>query len=558
MRRLFLYTICGLIATSGLKAQTTLLSERQKSDLSPSETRFEHHATDMDVRKLKQLYSNPAFYDLIQQEKEIVKVPKYRSSVYTGYANGEAKGDFLHYQGNGFEDFRLGASGEYSIRKIGTLYGSIQYSRGKHKNIGWSAMRYPELYLPYISTDSIGGDYNFEDYRVEGGFSFNINDWTLGIRGIFHGEQAHRITDPRALNNTTWLNVGVGVARTFNGHLLMVEGDFGRNKQNMDVRYWRPGEQDRFFICYGFGLYDVRESGVSFGYSRMFYIKEGNAHLTYQSPAGKPFTIYANLGYEYDRMKAEESDIQTLYYSKTNNLKPSAKIDWEASSSLLLSLWAESDWMHRKGFENIYERYLSDVANNIYDYRKVDTQQNYIFKQSNSLAQLRLRYKMTPKHTFGVQGGVSFFTRKEEQTKDKYSVKNITYFPHGKVDYRMEHKRSELELGVLYGKQLNAKHDYDVILKNQSIEHLDFQQTFAPYAYFNSTYSSLQMSASYIYHFKKCGLGVTLKLMYVTGDRDKDAIYSQHIGFASTAPMISATPDKHDELWGSSSLFFIF
>ena len=558
MRRLFLYSLCVLIATCGLKAQTTLLSERQKSDLSPSENRYERHSTDMDVRQLKQLYANPAFYELIQQDKNLIKMPQYRSTVYSGYANGESKGDFLTYQGNGFEDFRLGASGEYSIRKIGTLYGSIQYARGKHKNIGWSAMRSPELYLPYISTDSIGGDFNFEDYQVEGGFAFNLNGWTLGIRGIFHGEQAHRMTDPRALNNTTWLNVGVGIARTFNGHLMMAEGNFGRNKQNMDVRYWRPGEQDRFFVCYGFGLYDVRESAVSFGYSRMFYIKEGNAHFSYQSPTGKPFTLYANLGYEYDRMKTEEKDIQTLYYSKTNNFKPSIKIDWETSSSLLLSVWMESDWMHRKGYENIYERYLSDVANNIYDYRKVDTQQNYIFTQSNSLAQLRLRYKLTPKHRLGFQGGISLFTRKEEQTKDHYSVKNITYFPHGKVDYLMEHKCSELELGVLFGKQLNARHDYNVNLKNQSIEHLDFQQTFAPYTYFNSTYSSLQMSASYIYHFSKCGLGLTLKLMYVSGNRDKDAIYSQRIGFESTAPMITTTPDKHDELWGSSSLFFVF
>ena len=558
MRRFSLIYVFSLMTACTLQAQTTHLMERQRTALSPSEQRFKANFDDMDVRCLNQLYSNPVYYEWVHTSDSLFSKSRYRNAVYTGYANGEQKGDFLPYEGNGSFDYRVGALGEYSLRYGGVLFGSAQYSRGKHENIGWSAMRYPELYTPYISTDSIGGDFLYEDYLIQGGYAFTLGQWKLGVNGLFHGEQAHRKTDPRALNNTTWLSIGAGVSRMLSGHLLIAQGKFGRNKQHLNMSYWRPGEQDRFFVCYGFGLYDVRESKVSFGYSRMYYIKEGEARLTYQSPQNNPFVIYASVGYEYDRMKTEESSICDLYYSKTNTFLPSVRLDWKPSSSWELSLWMDGRMDMRKGFENIFERYQSDVNNNIYDYRLIDTQQHYFYDKANLLGQLRVRYHINDHHTVGLLGGASANYRREQYKSDGYEIKNLTMFPHGRLDYQMNVKRSELDLSFLFGKKLVLDNKYQVDLINNSIEHLDFQHAFAPYAYYNSTCSSLQLSASYVYHFKRCGLGANVKFMYVSGDRDSSTRYDKTIGFTSTAPMISPCPDKHDEMWGSSSVFLVF
>ena len=46
--------------------------------------------------------------------------------------------------------------------------------------------------------------------------------------------------------------------------------------------------------------------------------------------------------------------------------------------------------------------------------------------------------------------------------------------------------------------------------------------------------------------------------MYTRGDREADCIYKGKIGFESTAPALSVNPDKHDETWGSATLFFVF
>lgn len=559
MRRSITYMIlAGWLTTIHLQAQTSLLGDRLRDTFSPSEKRYDTQSMDMETRKLRQTYANPAFYDIARSDSSF-QTGRYRSMISASYSNGCVEGDFLPYEGNAFTDFRLTGFGQYSIPSAGTLFGKVQYARGRHKNIGWNAMRHPELYLPYIATDSIGGDFHFEDYHVEGGYAFSLGNWHLGATGFFRGEQAYRKTDPRALNNTTWLNVGIGAARSFGGHLLMLNGSFGRNKQHMSLRFWRPGEQQRFFICYGFGLYDHRASSIRFGYSRMYYIKEGSARLTYQSPSHQhPFVVYASIGYEYDRMKAEESNVQDLYFSRTNTFSPTLRLDWQPGGAWDVSFLLESRLDRRKGYENIFEEYLIDEANNIYDFRLIDTQQKYLYSYSESMAQLRLRYRPLPGQVLSLQTGASYFLRKEEYRGTDYRVKNSAILPQARIGYLLEKKRSEWEWNVQYGKRIGTGNTYQVVMQNQSIPHLDFQHTFAPYAYYDCDYSSLLIAATYVCRFKRFGIGVNLKLMYTFGERDKEAVYAGQVGFASSAPMIASSPARHDEWWGSSSLFFVF
>ena len=551
-----LLNIWVLLAAVTVEAQTTTLLERQRNTFSPSEKRYNSLSTSMNVRKLTQLYFNPAFYE-VAHRNDSLSTSKYRSAISTGYAQGEVKGDFLPYEGSSFKDYRLEGTGAYSIGK-GTIFGKVGYAHGKHGGLGWSAMRNPELYLPYIATDSIGGDFLFDNYQVEGGYAFQLSDWFLGIRGSFRGEQAHRLTDPRALNNTTWLDLELGLGRSFDGHLVMLQGGLGRNKQNVSLRYWRPGQQDRFFVCYGFGLYDIRKSGVSFGYSRMFYVRRGNVHLSYHSPMDKAFTFYTDLGYDHHFMKAEESDIRDLYNSKTHTFTPSVKMDWKIASSVELSLWLNSKIDLRKGYENIFEYYLADEHNNIYDFRLIDVRQDYVFNQSESLGDLRLQFNLNPRHSIGIEGGALLYARQEKYKSAGYKITNASVVPHGKVDYLFSSRRNELELSVLYGKQINLDHSYYVPISNEEVQHLDFQHAFAPYAYFANEHSTLSLSATYIHHFKKLGLGVNGRMMYVNGNRMENVVYDNKIGYPSSAPMVTVSPDRHDEVWGSASLFLVF
>ena len=136
MRRSITYMIlAGWLTTIHLQAQTSLLGDRLRDTFSPSEKRYDTQSMDMETRKLRQTYANPAFYDITRSDSSF-QTGRYRSMISASYSNGRVEGDFLPYEGNAFTDFRLTGFGQYSIPSAGTLFGKVQYARGRHKNIG--------------------------------------------------------------------------------------------------------------------------------------------------------------------------------------------------------------------------------------------------------------------------------------------------------------------------------------------------------------------------------------------------------------------------------------
>lgn len=558
MKRIIIY---GLFVSFCLTAagQTNLLTVRYNEPLSPSESRYLSVPADIDVALRNRMYANPAFYSIESEADSMALGKQYNSAIMIETAKGKTDGDFLLYQGNASRDVRMQATGAYTLKNAGTLFGFARYSRGRQDGIGWSATRFPELYQPYAATDSVGGDFHFESYAIKGGFAFGLGLWNIGVLAAFMGEQAHRKTDPRSLNNTTWLTGEIGAARVLNGgHLLMLGGGIGRNKQHMSLRFWRPGEQERFFVSYGFGQVDNRQSPISFGYSRMYYITRGNAMLHYSSPAAGKIRVNASLEYLFDKMKSEESSIRDLYSSTTHTLRPQLNIDLRTSGRLSLTLFVNSDIKLRKGFENIFEEYLIDKENNIYDFRLIDTRQHYDFKSSESLAELRAASCIGSSNTVSLSAGALHFMRQETYSSKSYEIKNTSIMPYLKAAFRHDSERDETVLTLTCGRRLRLENVYRVDMAGATSMRLDLQQAFAPYAYYDCIYTSVQAEASYLRHFSRYGAGVAMSLMLTDGRRATDAEYNGTPAITSTAPMISLSPDRHNERWGSVRVFFVF
>ena len=106
--------------------------------LSPQEDGYNATNTDISLNSVRTLYANPIFTEWRKSTDSINS--QHNAIVYAGVAGADSKGDFIPYEGNGSTDYRIGAYGEYSLQQSGTLSGCIQYSQGKHRNIGWSAM----------------------------------------------------------------------------------------------------------------------------------------------------------------------------------------------------------------------------------------------------------------------------------------------------------------------------------------------------------------------------------------------------------------------------------
>lgn len=502
------------------------------------------------------LEQNPAYMQITTHGADTTS-QRLRAVGYASVSGNDTEGDFMPYNGTGNTEYNVGAKGEYSTKSSGTLAGHIQYSKGKQRNVGWSAMRLPELYLPYISTDSCGGDFKYDSYYAEGSYAFDISKWTLGVKASFYGDQAYRLTDPRALNNTTWLRFNAGVGRYVGKHLLMLDAGYARNKQHMQLRYWRPGQQDRFFVCYGFGLYDTRQSAVSFGKSRMYYVDELNMLLQYLSPQDKPLRMHAAIAYTYDNMETEESDIYNLYRSETNIICPQLSLTWLAREDWRISLHAEAEIESRRGYENIIEEYLANVDYNSYDFRIIDSQQNYNRDLSNIVLTAGITHDMHPV-SITLQGGMTTSSYKETYMGGLYNIKVCTTTPHAMTSVDWFGKTDKVSLSLKYSWQRVGSHHYDVQMVNTSVKHLDFQHAFAPYAYRCADYGKFEVDAMWQHKLKSVWIGMNGKLAITRGNRLDDVSYNGTINYNSSAPMLSPLPNKHNDKEGSLTLFVIF
>ena len=545
---LLVVMVCSLIHAQPLIDRTNL-------PLSPSEVRAIDASADLLQIVTSTLYSIPVFIYWCSHNDT---TSYHRTAlIYTGLAGADSKGDFVPYEGNGSTDYRIGAYGEYLAQHGGTLSGRIQYSQGEHRNIGYSAMRLPELYFPYISTDSCGGDFKYDTYYIEGNYAFSLSKWLLGVKSSFYGEQAYRLTDPRALNNTMWLRFNTGFARDMEGHLFMLDVGYGRNKQHMQLRYWRPGQQDRFFVCYGFGLYDTRQSAVSFGKSRMYYINEYNSCFQYLSPKSKPLQLHFSMKYSFGHMTTEESDIYNLYESRSHHFVPMLNVTYNPRGNWRFDLMTEADILHRKGYENIIEEYLIDKGNNIYDFRTIDTRQNYIRNTSDATVALRTTKRINHLEVH-VQGGVSVNNYEERYRSNGYCVKVASFIPHVRLGTEWNGKNDDMTIGITYSKHEVGNHKYDIQMQNQQIAHLDFQHAFAPYAYETANFQNVVADITWTHRLKNLDYGINGKLCITEGNRLDDVTYEGIPGFLSSAPCISTVPDKHNERWAKITAFVKF
>lgn len=553
------YTILAIFSTFVLPiyGQDAPIYEWQTNSLSPSESRWTEVASSIDSRITSSLRLHPVYHAMMNagNDSSLLK----QNIVLTSFGKGKTNGDFLPYEGKANKDWRLFGHGCHNFGKHGTLYGTIQYARGTHKEISWSAMRFPELYWPYTLTDSTGGDSHFEYYGIEGGYGVKLRKVYFGVIAQFDGELAHRMTDPRLKNNTTFLQLGFDAGYISpKGHRLMAEAKYLRNKEHESDSYWRPGEQQRFFTLYGFGLYDNKRSTVSGGRSRMYYINGFKSHLSYASPTEKKLCTTINLGWNINKMDAEESDFTSPYGSRTTTLTPQIEFKWKINENNVVSLLSDNNLEKRLGYERVFEKYVTNSATSTYDYRQIAENQYYSLSSRHGLNAVRYAFSFGKHNTLGFQYGVGYFCRKEKNSFYDFSVvnKNIVLLP--RIDYKLSAKKHELSACFNWGRQKVRLHEYDVDIKTSSIQHLDFQTCFAPYAYYASEYDLIAADLTYVYNFNKFGLGLRLKYMNISGNRLDDVEYTKEIGFNSICPMISPQSDIHDEHWLNGTLFVLF
>lgn len=548
--------------------------ERREMMLSPSEEftnkiqfNTQNHLADIvfGISALYELQNRQG--DFFRQDDSIVPDTAYRyrdHDIMMHYGQGKLSGDYLPYFGNAFNDAEVVASSTYGTSSFGTIYGRGSFSKGMHKNYGWNAVRHAPYYHPYLIADSTGGDFLYENYYLMGGYSFKIRNGYYGVSGSYRGEIASRQTDPRCANTTAWLTLGVSTAHLISSrHLLALQLRYIRNKQYVSVRNWRPNQQDRFFVTYGFGYYDLQESPVSFGISRMYYLRGINLQMAYTNRyASKPTPIQltGKLDYTFHAMTTEERSVKNLYGANTHQLSTSVWTAFRASKRWHWDIGILAKIAHRQGKENIYESYRPDENYpSIYDFRLVKTHQRYQSVSSSNMIQGKGTFHIpTTGLKLEMMTGIGIDYESERNKEPIHSWHVLASYPMVGLGIQQSHRRFEWGINTSWTFRKPNHYSYDV---ESGKFRIDYQQTFLPYAYRTDQSVTIRNQAHITHRINDKGqrIGIALHYMIRRGHRPDDVFYK---GTPTVQSSIISHPKegrvKNTETWMNASLFYMF
>ncbi len=556
------------IINNGLFSQSKqeLLFNKCNESLSPLEKRFESLSFDLSKQINEKMVDIPSTFQLLIETdsafrdsfsgKDYIEVDsagRLSIGVGTGYSYGQIDGDFLPYDGNNFHDYHINTSLVHTIEGKGSFLGAARYSKGRHSNYQWNAIRHAEIYLPYIVADSTGGDYDYEDYYFYAGYAWGRNNLYYGFEGSYRGEIACRKTDPRCANTTSWLTLGGNMSVKNNNDTYGLGAYYLYNRQHLALRNWRPNQQDRFYLVYGLGFFDIQSSPISFGINRMYYLNGGRAKAFYKRDGSeKSFSLV--LDYDFYKIKTEESNRKNLFCSNTHSLNGSFSYS-QTKGVFQVKLSFNSSNTYRLGLENIYESYLPDPNYpNIYDYRIVSTRNRYRYLLSDNLVQCLLRHPIGRQAKLGYSVGCAAQHRSEKYTDPSQGLSTDAIVPMLGVEYQSVHKQFNMEIKTtaMYRKLIDNTYAVTPIGLMT-----DFQHAFTPYAYYCfegiGGKAELQLSRS----LKKGKIGLILDVMAYSGSRPYDVQYS---GIPSVQSDILSTPlppEKKIEFWTKGTLFWM-
>ncbi len=199
--------------------------------------------------------------------------------------------------GSKHTEFNIATNSFQKLNSNQALWGSASYQNKKMKDIKFNENLDYERVAPYISSDSVGGNIDAENYHFLGGYSHKLNKVTLGAQASYNAQLGSRSRDPRLRNTTSELNVKIGINYAFNKKLdiaLFVEGE--KYLQNNQIRFASKLGQPLIFQMTGLGYYNNLFSGGTSSLSTQNeeYLYKIGGQLIHNK--GKDFYILAQLG----------------------------------------------------------------------------------------------------------------------------------------------------------------------------------------------------------------------------------------------------------------------
>lgn len=474
---------------------------------------------------------------------------------------GKFDGDYLPVEGNKFRRMGVHAAG-FTKSDRSTLFGQADFAAGKDENIGWNTFRYPEIYWPYVVADSTGGDKKYERYHLLGAYDYQINRWSLGLKGAFTGDFAYRETDPRVENISTFLNLGTGVSYALGANQLAFGFEYQLHRQTMDLKHFRSGQFAGFFMEYGFGQYDYIFSPIYNSMKQVQHQHQYDFSLSFLTDASKALRQNIQVGYTKEVMDCEEDIYKlNLYSAYTGTLRGNYGLVYD-NSKFGLQFVADASTSSRSGEENIFEKYVSATVDDVdvYDYRKIGSLNRYELTQNKVKALVKLSGYFSTHVTLSVLADGDLYKREEKYNNEEYLISNTLLTPSFGLELTLHNSKLETSLRGMYGRQTDLDHQYKVDLGLERAT--EYQHAYTTYAYYAAEGNLISTEWMLKRKLDKLDVGLKVQLFFMNADRLEDATYSEK-KYLNARPSvarntISFSPDRHDVFDGKLTFFTEF
>ena len=287
------------------------------------------------------LYANPASNLL-----------RYRSSLSTLegiYSHADANQPALMQLGDGHHLAGFHTDAYLHFKNNSLVWGEAAYQNGKRKNVKWTETSDFMRVYPYVTADTLGGDFNRESYFFKGGYARRDGRWSYGADMSYSSILEHREIDPRPKNNTVYISATAGVSYYTDfdyqlGGYLYAE----KYTQTQDIVFLDPLGSIPVYHMHGLGMHYSRFAGDKM-----------NAYFT-----GRTFRVGATLQPQHKRGVEAAVQMENFHLQKQlpslNDAPINDIVEWKMD--------ADVSWKQQNYFVNVKGSYASRMGQErIYD-----------------------------------------------------------------------------------------------------------------------------------------------------------------------------------------------
>ncbi len=217
-------------------------------------------------------------------------------------------------QGTHFSPFSVQSASLIHLSSSTSIWGRASYTYAHREGVEGRESAHFDLTAPYVSVDTIGGNFDSECYAFSGGYSHRlVSGWRWGVEGAYEAFQERRARDPRVLNNVGDLHLKTALGYSLPTRVVALSLGARIYKQVHQMDFLNPKGAQYVFNHYGFDEYSLRFGGNTEAKAFNAYGWDIRGDLQPRSSNGFFATLdYRHLSVEYTLKSRNELRLSLL------------------------------------------------------------------------------------------------------------------------------------------------------------------------------------------------------------------------------------------------------